>query len=112
MEINTKVDQLLGQMRTAQSLASKLTARVGRDAAVDGATKPDFAAALKASIDQVAAAQSKAQGLTQDFELGKPGVQLHDVMINMSKASVQFQQMVQVRNKLVSAYQDIMNMHV
>lgn len=115
MEINTKIDQLLGQMRAAQSLATKLTERVAanKDGAVDAAAaKPDFASVLKSSINQVNQAQQKAQALTADFELGKPGVELHEVMIGMSKASVQFQQMVQVRNKLVSAYQDIMNMQV
>lgn len=115
MEINTKIDQLLGQMRAAQSLATKLTERVSanKDGVTDAAAaKPDFASMLKSSINQVNQAQQQAQALTTDFELGKPGVQLHEVMIGMSKASVQFQQMVQVRNKLVSAYQDIMNMQV
>lgn len=116
MEINTKIDQLVGQMRAAQSLATKLAERVGASkdpaAATDAVAKPDFASVLKSSIDQVNKAQQQSQALTADFELGKPGVQLHDVMITMSKASVQFQQMVQVRNKLVSAYQDIMNMQV
>jgi len=112
MEINTKIDQLLGQMRASQSMATKLVGRLAKEPAAEAATKSDFAAALKSSIDQVNQTQMQAQSLTQDFELGKPGVQLHDVMINMSKASVQFQQMVQVRNKLVSAYQDIMNMQV
>jgi flagellar hook-basal body complex protein FliE len=115
MEINTKVDQLLGQMRAAQSLATKLTERVTENKGVGvdaAAAKPDFASVLKSSIDQVNQAQQASQALTTDFELGKPGVQLHEVMIGMSKASVQFQQMVQVRNKLVSAYQDIMNMQV
>jgi flagellar hook-basal body complex protein FliE len=115
MEINTKVDQLLGQMRTAQSLASKLASRVGSDDAtgsVGGTNKADFSAALKSAIDQVNRAQSQAESMTKSFEIGTPGVQLHDVMISMSKASVSFQQMVQVRNKLVSAYHDIMNMQV
>lgn len=112
MEINTKVDQLLGQMRSAQTLATKLANRVAKEPAAEAATKPDFASMLKSSIDQVNQVQQQAQSLTADFELGKPGVQLHDVMINMSKAQVSFQQMIQVRNKLVSAYQDIMNMQV
>jgi len=115
MEINNKVDQLLGQMRTAQSLAAKLSSRVGEKGAAesaDGAPKADFAATLKSAIDQVGRAQSQAESMTKSFELGAPGVQLHDVMISMSKASVSFQQMVQVRNKLVSAYHDIMNMQV
>jgi len=112
MEINTKIDQLLGHMRAAQGMATKLADRVAKEPAADAVSKSDFANALKSSIAQINQTQMQAQSLTQDFELGKPGVQLHDVMISMSKANVSFQQMVQVRNKLVSAYQDIMNMQV
>lgn len=110
MDLTNKVDQLLGQMRAAQSLASKIGARVGPEATET--TKADFASMLKASIDQVSKTQSQADSLTRAFEVGAPGVQLHDVMISLSKANVSFQQMVQVRNKLVSAYHDIMNMQV
>lgn len=112
MEINTKIDQLLGQMRASQSMATKLANRIAKEPAAEAGAKADFASTLKASIEQINQTQLQAQSLTQDFELGKPGVQLHDVMISMSKANVSFQQMVQVRNKLVSAYQDIMNMQV
>ena len=110
MDISTKVDQLLGQMRAAQGLASKLTARIGTEA--PEAKRPDFAAMLKSSIEQVNATQKQAEALATDFELGSKNVQLHDVMISLSKANVSFQQMVQVRNRLVSAYHDIMNMQV
>ena len=110
MELTNKVDQLLGQMRAAQSMAAKLGAKVGNESAEPA--KTDFAAVLKASIDQVNATQMQATSMTQAFEVGAPGVQLHDVMISLSKANVSFQQMVQVRNRLVSAYQYIMNMQV
>lgn len=109
MDLNTKVDQLLGQMRAAQSLASKLGKTTTEDAA--GAST-DFAQVLKTSIEQVNRTQTQAESLTRAFEVGAPGVQLHDVMISLAKANVSFQQMVQVRNRLVSAYHDIMNMQV
>ena len=48
--------------------------------------------------------------MTKEFTAGNPDVELQDVMVNLQKASLSFQQMVQVRNRLVSAYQDIMNM--
>lgn len=76
------------------------------------ADRVDFAAALKASLDNVSNAQSKADNMTQRFALGDDSVNLSDVMITMQKASIAFQATVQVRNKLVSAYQDIMNMQV
>jgi flagellar hook-basal body complex protein FliE len=109
MDLNTKVDQLLGQMRAAQGLAAKLgkTSTEASDVA-----RTDFAHVLKTSIEQVNRAQTQAESLTRAFEVGAPGVQLHDVMISLAKANVSFQQMVQVRNKLVSAYHDIMNMQV
>ncbi|GIZ52687.1 flagellar hook-basal body complex protein FliE [Noviherbaspirillum aridicola] len=76
------------------------------------APKVDFAAALKASLDQVSNAQRGADALARRFVAGDDSVSLSDVMINSQKASIAFQATVQVRNKLVSAYHDIMNMQV
>lgn len=76
------------------------------------APKVDFADALKASLDQISSAQSSAQKLGQRFSMGDDSVNLSDVMISQQKASIAFQATVQVRNKLVSAYHDIMNMQV
>src|SRR5690606_2401336 len=102
MDLSNKVDQLLGQMRAAQGLADKIGSRLGTQAAE--AAKPDFASVLKSSIDQVNATQKQAESMVTAFETGAKDVQLHDVMISLSKANVSFQQMVQVRNRLVSAY--------
>ena len=109
MDLSNKVDQLLGQMRAAQSLASKLGKTPSEGAAAPDA---DFARVLKTSIDQVNQTQLQAESMTRAFEVGASGVQLQDVMISLAKANVSFQQMVQVRNRLVSAYHDIMNMQV
>ena len=104
-EIN--VTQLLSELRTTA------TAAQGKD--VTQATQGsglDFSSTLKGAIDKVNETQHHAKELSQAFEVGKPGVDLPQVMIAKQKASVSFQAMVQVRNKLVSAYQDIMNMQV
>jgi flagellar hook-basal body complex protein FliE len=71
-----------------------------------------FGAVLKTSLDQVNQTQQTATRLAQDFETGAPNVSLTDVMVSMQKANIAFQATVQVRNKLVSAYHDIMNMQV
>jgi flagellar hook-basal body complex protein FliE len=63
-------------------------------------------------LDDVNGAQSKAKVMGERFALGDDSVNLSDVMIASQKASIAFQATVQVRNKLVSAYQDIMNMQV
>lgn len=78
-----------------------------------GAAAPvDFAQALKASLDQVNGMQKNSQQLSERFALGDNSVNLSDMMIAMQKSSIALQATVQVRNKLVSAYQDIMNMQV
>lgn len=74
--------------------------------------KPDFAQALKASLDQVNNVQLSADQLGKDFVMGDDKVSLSDVMISMQKANISFQTTVQVRNKLVAAYHDIMNMQI
>ncbi len=76
------------------------------------AGKLDFADALKASLDQVNNVQQKAEQIGQRFASGDDSVNLSDVMISMQKANISFQATVQVRNKLVSAYHDIMNMQI
>jgi len=78
-----------------------------------GAASPaSFASALKASLDKISGDQTKAVGESQAFEVGSSNVSLNDVMVDMQKANVGFQFGLQVRNKLVSAYNDIMQMSV
>jgi flagellar hook-basal body complex protein FliE len=72
----------------------------------------DFAAMLKRSIDAVNATQLQANNLAKAFEQGEADVPLAEVMVSLEKAKVSFQAMVQVRNKLVEAYKDIMNMQI
>lgn len=73
-------------------------------------TSGDFAALLKQSIDAVNNTQQTASGLAKSFEMGQSDVSLAEVMIASQKASVSFQAMLQVRNKLVDAYKDVMGM--
>lgn len=101
------VDNLLAQMRVAAAAAGlrepSQTAQTG---------KMDFSNVLKSSLDSVAQAQSKSEAMQKAFVLGDDKVSLSDTMIAMQKASINFQTTVQVRNKFVQAYNDIMNMQV
>ena len=72
----------------------------------------EFSDALKTALDGVNASQVQSDDMNKKFALGDDSVSLSDVMISMQKASINFQATVQVRNKLVSAYHDIMNMQV
>jgi flagellar hook-basal body complex protein FliE len=100
------IDQMLGQLRATSELAA------GKSTAAPAAGGADFGQALQSALKDVSAAQQSAQQMAQDFSTGTSEVNLQDVMINLQKANLSFQQMVQVRNKLVNAYQDIMNMQV
>jgi flagellar hook-basal body complex protein FliE len=71
----------------------------------------DFGATLKGVLDQVNSAQSKAEDLSVAYERGET-TDIASVMLAREKASVGFQATLQVRNKLLSAYKDIMSMSV
>lgn len=105
--MNTQgIDQLLGQLRAASARAA------GAEPVSSPAEGADFAALLKSSLNQTSGAQQEANNLAKAFELGDPDANLQEVMVSLQKASLSFQTMVQVRNKLVSAYRDVMNMQV
>jgi len=86
--------------------------KLGSPDAAESSTKVSFSDALKASLQNVSNAQVQADEMGKKFAAGDDSVSLSDTMIAMQKASISFQATVQVRNKLVSAYHDIMNMQV
>lgn len=100
-----EINQVLAQMRVARAQA------------MDGAGMPetsqgDFGDLLKRSINAVNETQQDASSLRTAFEQGEEGLDLAEVMIAVQKSSISFQAMVEVRNKLVDAYKDVMNMPV
>jgi flagellar hook-basal body complex protein FliE len=102
------IDQMLSLLRsTAAQAGGGVTEAQGATA---GGT--DFAAVLQNSIEQVSQRQQQAEGMAANFAAGDGNANLHEVMISLQKANVSFQEMVQVRNKLVTAYHDVMNMQI
>jgi flagellar hook-basal body complex protein FliE len=115
---NIAIDQVLAQIRSlsAQTATSVKPAaqalsglQPGGSTAVQG---PGFAQLFKQGIDAVNGTQQTAGALAQSWERGDPGVDLETVMIQSQKAAVSFRALTEVRNRLVSAYQDIMNMSI
>jgi flagellar hook-basal body complex protein FliE len=100
------IDAMLSELKSATAISQ------GKVSLGSGQGEGDFSQILKNTLDQVNQAQQTAQKMTQDFASGQNDVNLQDVMINLQKANLSFQEMVQVRNKLVSAYHDIMNIQV
>lgn len=103
------------QMRSTilnQNQALQRAAGKGPAGGIDGGeSAPDFGAAISNALQQVNAQQAKASELSEAYERGDT----HDivsVMIERQKASLGFETTLQVRNKLLSAYRDIMNMPV
>lgn len=103
------------QMRSSilnQNQALQRAAGRGAEGGVDAAGgTADFGAAINNALQQVNAQQTKASELSEAYERGDT----HDivsVMIERQKASLGFETTLQVRNKLLSAYRDIMNMPV
>ncbi len=99
------IDQVLAQIRSMS-----LEAQNKAPAPVASTGNSDFAALLKQSIDSVNDVQQTAGKLAREFEIGDTNTSLAQVMIASQKADVSFQAMLQVRNKLVDAYKDVMNM--
>jgi flagellar hook-basal body complex protein FliE len=107
MEINN----VLAQIR---SISAQTKIGVG-PAAANAASQTgasQFANLLRQGIDSVNQSQQSASSLATAFERGTPGVELPQVMLEMQKASVSFRALTEVRNRLVNAYQEIMNMPI
>lgn len=102
------MDQLLGTLQSMATQAANVSVKTPE--ATQGPS--DFASLLQSSIAQVNEAQQQAQSLQNQFNEGSSDVGLQDVVLSLQKANLSFQTMVQVRNKLVTAYQEMMNMQV
>ena len=100
-------DVLLAQMRALAAQAQGASALQTPSDKTSG-----FAELLKQSIQKVNATQQQATDLQMAFEKGETEIQLSQIMVAMQKANISFQAMLEVRNKLVNAYEEIMNMQI
>jgi flagellar hook-basal body complex protein FliE len=106
-----QISQVLAEMRALQSRASGIPE--SPFAANSAKAQPsEFANLMKGSVDQVASMQNHATALADAYEAGDKSVDLTNVMLEVQKASLAFKAMTEVRNKLVDAYQQVMNMSV
>lgn len=71
-----------------------------------------FGDAMAQAMKGVSASQMEASRLQREVQLDNPNVSLEETMIAMQKSQIGFQATLQVRNRLVSAYSEIMNMQV
>lgn len=114
------INNVLAQMRQLKAQAQVQPVNPGLDIksglgtdAVSGIKQgPEFSTMFKSAINSVNETQQTAKVMVTAYEQGDPGVSLSQVMVASQKASVSFEALTQVRNKLVEAYQSVMNMPI
>lgn len=124
MNSRVDIDRLLVEMRSLKSQAQAFQqpgSLAARDVATPSANQANiapqkpgagFGELFERAINQVNDTQMASASLAKAYEQGRPDVDITDVMIASEKAGVSFQAMVQVRNKLIEAYRDVMNMPI
>mgnify|MGYP000321378402 CR=1 FL=1 len=104
-------NQLLTQMRAMQAQANDNVKPMPAQEA-QNSDRVDFSKVMQNAVGQVNELQQSSGDLKTAFEMGDPNVNLVDVMIASQKASVAFEATMQVRNKMVEAYQEVMRMSI
>lgn len=106
--ISPEISQVLAQMRvmSAQAQASEIQPQAETQSAVS------FGDILSKSINSVNETQQTSAALKTGFEMGDPSISISEVMIASEKSGLAFTAMVEVRNKMLEAYKEIMNMPV
>ena len=109
---NMNVQQLLAQMRVMEAQAkSQIDTSLSVNEA-QSSQQAEFTELLSNAINQVNENQMASGQMQTAFQKGDENISMAQLMVQMEKASVSFQAMTQVRNRLLNAYQEIMNMPV
>jgi flagellar hook-basal body complex protein FliE len=113
--MSLEIDSVLAQIR---SLSAQAKGGLGGITPPQSPTAPDksgpsaFASLMGKAVNTVNQQELTAGKMSEAFQRGDPGVELPQVMLEMQKASVSFRALTEVRNRVVSAYQEIMNMQI
>jgi flagellar hook-basal body complex protein FliE len=112
MSDSMRVDQVLNQIRALREQSGVIKpGMIEADSLGVAATgNVNFGAMLSQSIDAVITTQQQASAMASAFERGDRDVSLTEVMVNLQKSDVSFKAVVEVRNKFVDAYQEVMRM--
>jgi len=121
--MSDSISSILSQIRSYQSQVNQSSVGPAGDVArasdiqgllgnqgTAGTQAPSFSDTLRGAISGVNDTQQKAGDLAKAFELGDPRADLAKVMLAAQQSQVAFRATVEVRNRLVQAYQDVMNM--
>jgi len=109
------VDSILQQIRTLRQQTQQPLQAPGGPQSPAGVQAPaatGFENLLKQSVDSVNALQDQSDKLKSAYERGDGNVSLTQVMVSLQKADVSFRSVVEVRNKMIDAYHEVMRMSV
>ena len=117
------ISSVLSQIRAYQGQLGQVgsvAGDVGRSDAIQGLAggiqeagrtgAPSFSETLRGALNGVNEAQARSSSLQKAFEMGDPSADLAKVMVASQQSQVAFKATVEIRNKLVQAYQDVLNM--
>ena len=108
MDLRLHSSNVLRPQGTTSDAATRLTKPI-QAAEAEG---HGFGVALENALRSVSAAQNHSSHLQREVQLENPSVSLEETMVAMQKAQIGFQATLHVRNRLVQAYTDVMNMQV
>lgn len=110
------INRLLLEMRALKTQTQAFGAGylANEGSAISGSIEkpngPRFTEVMAQAVNKVNEVQQASAAMSKAYIQGDPSIDVTDVMIASQKAGVAFDSMVQVRNKLVEAYRDVMNM--
>ena len=107
-----EISGLLAEMQALRNRAIDQRAIPDETRLVGERPVPDFSQMLDTALNKVNDVQHQSKELKMAFERGEPGVDITEVMVASQKATVAFEAVKQVRNKLMEAYRDVMNMPI
>ncbi|TXI10487.1 MAG: flagellar hook-basal body complex protein FliE [Rhizobium sp.] len=106
------VNRVLSQIRSLSEQAANRPAQAAVKTSTDNGLGQGFGQLVGNAVSKVNETQQAAGQLQTAFEMGDPSADLARVMIAQASAQVSFKAMAEVRNRLVSAYQEVMNMPI
>lgn len=111
--MDIKTNSLYAQMQSMQleAMGNRMSSVENNIAPVNNSTS-DFGSMLKQAVNSVNDIQQEAGAKRTAFEMGDRSVTLADTMVTAAKAGIAFDATLQVRNKFVEAYKEIMSMPV
>ena len=118
MSLQVEMNRMLAQMKAMEQAATLDRAQPTNLAApgvqkTEGAQEPDsFSNLFKQAVDQVNGLHKTTGDLRDGYMMGDPNIDITRVMVASQKSSIATQAMIQVRNKVVESYKEIMNMPI